>query len=201
MQDESPEVARPRNLMWVARYEGRLVYIPHENIEMIISNLDYNGNPMPRVPIRIMRMTRENEATYFDLDPTIETMNDLVARVIDIGRIVDYNEDLRARQMLITQARMAQQGAQEPAPAGPQSVMPEQPVSRGDRTKSAFPDPVPPSREEQAVAEAESWDQEGAVRGQVTDEAAQALIEEVIPPVVAPKAGNVRRGRNGNRRA
>jgi hypothetical protein len=191
MSEESSQ----RNLLWVARYNGRLVYLPHENIEIIISNLDYAGNPIPQVPIRIYRMTRDNEATYIDIDPREDTMADLIGRTIDLSRIVDYSEDIRRQQAEAMQQRRQQQGEMEPAaepPAEPQAV------PKGERTRAAFPEPIPVAREDVEAPEAAVWDgDDAALAGGVSEQTQQELIEDVTP--VPPRADKVRR-RNGNRR-
>lgn len=191
MSEESSQ----RNLLWVARYQGRLVYIPHENIEMIISNLDYTGRPLPQVPIRIFRMTHENEATYIDIDPREDSMQDLISRTIDLGRIVDYSEDIRRQQAEAMQQRLEQQGATEPAT---EPTAEPQAVPKGERTKAAFPEPIPVAREDVEAPEAAMWDgDDAALAGGVSEQTQQGLIEDVTP--VPPRVDKVRK-RNGNRR-
>jgi hypothetical protein len=191
MSEESSQ----RNLLWVARYNGRLVYLPHENIEIIISNLDYAGNPIPQVPIRIYRMTRDNEATYIDIDPREDTMADLIGRTIDLSRIVDYSEDIRRQQAEAMQQRLEQQGATAPVT---EPTAEPQAVPKGERTKAAFPEPIPVAREDVEAPEAAVWDgDDAALAGGVSEQTQQELIEDVTP--VPPRADKVRR-RNGNRR-
>jgi hypothetical protein len=191
-------MADERKLLWIARYEGRLLYIPHENIEMVVSNIDYQGRVIPRMPIRLFRMTHENEATYIDINPNEDTMNDLLGRIVDLGNLVDYSEGIRRQQAEVIQQRLEATAQMQ----GPEEItIPvTSEVPNGERTKASFPEPLPVDREEVAVTGVNEWDADAsALPDVVTEQAQQNLIEEVTPRPEPPKADKVRK-RNGNRR-
>lgn len=198
MTDE-PTNRTPMNIIWVLRYGGRLVYLPHENISHIVSNIGYNGQPLVDnngnpFPIRVV----DKNQNFFEIQASEDSLLDMLARTFDLSAIVESNEAQRALAREAWQAQLAQaaeQGEQEEQ-APEQPAQQQRAVDLPQASTNGSPGP--------AVPDEEDWNEVNAqpLADTPTPDATQKLIDEVAQPAgppAPPLAGRVRR-RNGNRK-
>lgn len=176
--------------VWVAPTDGapsRLVYVPHDKIQMLVSNIGRDMQPLDGVPARLV--FNDTKGTFLDLAQDV-SMTEVFSRVLDMSRMLAANEKATHDRYLLHVLQQAQEAGQTA----------EQVVGEDNNAAALLPT-AKPQAQPLAVEEAWDGDEPDDENAQPLENSAQQLIDDVGPENprtaaadgVFPKAAAVRK--------